>query len=109
MQPSTTGLTVFKGAKFHHDIVFKAGGVPVDLTGLGPFVSTFSHPTKDQVLATHTVTSDYDDTGAITVEVSAEQTGRLPLGFVRWGIRDSQNNPYVAAVCPVEFFSPPPA
>lgn len=111
MTPATTPLPIYKGAKFEHILTFYQGDTDdlLNLTGLGNFVATISHPVRDEVLVTLTVTSAYNATGTITITATAAQTDLLKLGTARLGVRDVNNNPYVASVCPVLFFSPNPA
>ena len=110
MTPATTPLPIYKGAKFEHllTLVDDDTGLALDLTGLDPFVATISHPVRDEVLITLTVTGGDDDTGTMTITATAAQTDLLKLGTARLGMRDAQNNPYIASICPVLFFSPAP-
>ena len=107
MTPATTPLPVYKGARFEHELAFFQGDTdtPLNLTGLGDFVATFSHPARDEVLVTLTVTGPYDANGIITITATAAQTDTLKLGSVRLAIKDANDDPYVASVCPVLFFS----
>jgi hypothetical protein len=111
MTPGILDIPIYKGAKWEHVLSFKVKGTqtPVDLTGLSPFVLTASHPKKDLVLVTGTVTDTDLAAGEITILFSAEQTDSLDLGIVRIGLRDAANNPYLANPVCVEFFSPPRA
>jgi hypothetical protein len=52
------------------------------------------------------VTSDYDDTGLITVTIEPEDTLALPLGKVRFGVRDAEFNPYIEYMPEVKWFTP---
>lgn len=111
MTPGILDIPIYKGAKWEHVLSFKVKGTqtPVDLTGLNPFAFTVSHPKKDLVPVTGTVTNTDLAGGEITISLSAEQTDSLNLGIVRIGLRDAANNPYIANPVLVEFFSPPRA
>lgn len=110
MTPGILNVPIFKGAKYEHLLTFKVAGTEtlVDLTGLSPFVFTISHPTKDLVLVTGTVTDTDLENGEITILATPTQTETLNLGYVRIGLRDVVGNPYLAETVPVLFFSPPP-
>lgn len=111
MKPGKLGAPVYKRAKFEHRLILKQKGTttPLDLTGLGPFVATLNHPTQDKVIATGTITSDYDDTGVLTFSFTAAQTDLLKLGTCRFGLRDAVNNLYIQEEIPVLYASPPAA
>ena len=108
--PGPLNAPIYKGAKYEHTLTFyvKGTATPVNLTGLGPFVCTVSHPKRDTILATFTVTETNLAAGQITVTGLPAQTDELDEGTVRLGIRDVQGNPYVANSVPVLFFSPDP-
>lgn len=111
MTPGDLDLPIYRGARwsFAFAFVVTATDTPLDLTGLGPFVCQIKDPRADRLLATATVTSDYDDTGIVTITLSATQTRALPLGKVRLGLRDAENNAYLEYMPEVKFFSPNPA
>lgn len=111
MTPGTFNIPIFKGAKWEFLLRFRISGTdtPVDLTNSGPFVAAIRNSKTKALLAQGTVTSDYDDTGLVTVKFLATQTILLPLGTVAFGVRDAHNNPYIQAEIPVKFFSPNPA
>lgn len=111
MTPGDLDLPIYRGAKwsFAFAFVVVATDTPLDLTGLGPFVCEVKDPRRDSVLATATVTSDYDATGIVTVTLTAAQTRSLPVGKVRMGIRDAENNPYLEWTPEVKWFTPNPA
>lgn len=110
----TTGalnIPISRRAKWSFAFLFVVTGTntPLDLTGLGPFVCQVRSLRKDQLLATATVTSAYDNTGIVTITLSAAQTATLPLGKVRMGLRDSQDNAYLEGTPEVVWFTPTPA
>lgn len=112
MTPATRNFDIYKGAKWGHTFTFLQSGTtdPFDLTGRGPFVFTVKKPNTDQTIFEATVTSDYDDTGAMSVEISSDQSDRLAIGSqVRYGLRDAQDNPYMVGVLNVKYFAPEPA
>jgi hypothetical protein len=112
MTPATRNFDIYQGAKWEHTFTFKVSGTetPIDLTGLGPFVFTVKKSRSDDLYFNATVTSDYDDTGVVTVTISAEDSARLPLSpAVRYGFRDALNNPYMVGELVVKFFAPEPA
>lgn len=103
-----TDLPISRGARWTFTFLLVETGTtdPVDLTGLGPFVCEIKDPRSDRVLATPTVTSDYDDTGRITITIEPEDTLALPLGKVRFGVRDAEFNPYIEYMPEVKWFTP---
>ncbi len=103
-----TALPISRGARwaFTFRIVETGTATPVDLTGLGPFVCEIKDPRRNGLLATPTVTSDYDDTGLITITIEPEDTLALPLGQVRFGVRDVTGNPYIEYMPEVVWFTP---
>lgn len=107
MTPGNIDLPFYKGAKFEYEFSFfdDETGLPLDLTGLGPFVASFDY---DSTTFDATVTSDYDDTGIITVSVLASITKDVPLGTIRFGIRDNLNNLYIESVLNVKYCTPAP-
>jgi hypothetical protein len=107
MNPATTPLPIYKGAKFEHTLTFYQGDTDelVDLDGLGPFAATIRHSVKDEVLLSLTVTVSALETGTVVLTATPAQTDSLKLGTVRLGLQDGQGNPYLASVCPVLFFS----
>jgi hypothetical protein len=112
MTPANHNFDIFKGAKWGHTLTLKVSGTqtPVDLTGLGPFVLTVKHPTRDEVLFNATVTSDYDDTGILAVAISSTQSDTLTIGTKpRYGLRDAENNPYMTGLLNVKYFAPDPS
>ena len=110
MTPGTLNAPIYKGAKYEHLLTVreKGSGDPVDLTGLGPFVFTVSHPSRDEELITVTAADTDLANGKITVTIAATSTDTLSLGSARVGLRDVQGNPYIQSTVPVLFFSPPP-
>lgn len=111
MTPGVLNIPISRRGKWSHAfaLVVTATDTPVDLTGLGPFVCEVRSLRKDSLLATATVTSAYDATGVITITLTAAQTATLPLGKVRMGVRDSQDNPYMEGTPEVVWFTPTPA
>lgn len=110
MTPGTLNVPIYKGAKYEHALTFYQAGTttPVDLTGLGEFKFTVSHPTNDTVKATGTVTVTNAALGKLTITVPANQTSKLSLGTARIGLRDGQDNPYIANSVDVLFFANQP-
>lgn len=108
MTPGDLNIPIFRGARwaFTFRLVVKGTGDPLDLTGLGPFVCEIKSPKANRLLVTPTITSDYDDTGTITITITPEQTLTLPLGPVRMGVRDAEGNPYMEGRPEVEWFTP---
>lgn len=107
MTPGTIDVAVFKGAKFEYEFAFfdDETGDPLDLTGLGPFVATF---TQGENSFDATVTSDYDNTGLVLISVDASITKDLVLGTIHFGVRDNENNPYIESILNVKRFTPEP-
>lgn len=60
----------------------------------------------DRVIVVPTVTSEYDDTGTITITMTPEQTRSLPLGNVRIGLRDYTGDPFLEWMPEVKWFTP---
>lgn len=108
MTPGELDIPIYKGSKwsFTFQFIQTANGNPVNLTGAGPFVCEVKKLREDQILATATVTSDYDATGTVTITLSTAQTGGLPIGKVRMGVRDANNNPYLEGTPEVKWFTP---
>lgn len=108
MTPGVLNIPISRGAKWQFQFAFvdPETGDPIDLTGLGPFVCEVKAPTADRLLVTPTVTSDYDATGLITITMEAAQTITLPVGKVRMGVRDNQDNPYLEGAPEVVWFTP---
>jgi hypothetical protein len=108
MTPGDLNIPIFRGARWAFTFRFVVKGTtdPIDLTGLGPFVCEIKDPRANRLLATPTVTSDYDDTGVITITITPEQTLSLPLGAVRMGVRDVEGNPYMEGMPLVDWFTP---
>ena len=104
----TVPFAVYRGAKFEHALtIVDDNDDPVDLTGLNPFVCEFVHPTKEITLTTLSVANTDLASGVITPTATAEQTAALTagIGAIRLRLKDAQDNPYIAATVPVEFFS----
>ena len=108
MTPGELNIPIYRGAKWSFAYAFVVVGTdtPLDLTGLGPFVCQVKDPRGDRVLATATVTSDYDATGIVTITLSSTQTRALPLGYVRMGLRDKEDNSYLEGTPEVKWFTP---
>lgn len=108
MTPGDLSIPIYRGARwsFAFALVVVATDDPLDLTGLGPFVCEIKDPRANRLLATPTVTSDYDDTGIITITITPEQTLALPLGNVRMGVRDAEGNSYLEGSPLVDWFTP---
>lgn len=111
MTPNVLTAPIYKGAKYEHLLTFYVKGTTtrVNLTGLGPFVCVFGSVNTEEVLLDLTVTEINLATGQLQITALGADTEELPLGPVRLGLRDAQNNPYVACVIQVLPFSPPPA
>jgi hypothetical protein len=105
-----TALAIYKGAKWEHTLTFYQTGTtdPVDLSSL-TFVLTFRHPTTKAFLfnGSATLTTDGTD-GKVTLLATSAQTDALPLGPIRAGMRDNEDNAYMEGVLNVEYFSPDP-
>ena len=108
MTPGVLNIPISKGAKwsFAFRLIQKGTNTPVDLTGLGPFVCEIRALHADRLLASPTVSSAYDNTGVITISMPAEVTATLPLGEVRMGVKDSEDNPYMEGTPEVVWFTP---
>jgi len=108
MTPGTTDIPIFRGAKWTFRFTFEvvATGEPLDLTGMGPFVCEAKKINKDEVLATATVVSNYDDEGWVEITFSPAQTAEFPLGEIRVGLRDTDFNPLLEWVPEVKWFTP---
>jgi hypothetical protein len=103
---------IYQGAKwsFVFALTQTSTGIPIDLTGLGPFVFELKRMTSDEPLVTGTAEVDPDpETGLITLTLTAAQTDALALGKVRLGLRDALNNPYMVGELNVKYFPPEPA
>lgn len=103
-------VPIYRGAKWSFDFLILVEGTdtPVNLTGLGPFVCEVKDFQRDRVIATATITSNYDSTGLINVTLTPEQTRALPLGQVRMGMRDAEGNPFFEGSPEVLWFTPNP-
>jgi len=108
MTPGDLNVPIYRGARwsFAFTLVVVGTNDPLDLTGLGPFVCEIKDPRGNRLLATPTVTSDYDDTGVITITITPEDTLALPLGNVRMGVRDVDRNSYLEGMPEVSWFTP---
>ena len=108
MTPGELNIPISRGAKWSFAFAFVVTDTddPLDLTGLGPFVCEVKAINANRLLATATVTSDYDDTGIVTVTLSSAQTLALPLGKVRMGLRDALDNSYLEGTPEVVWFTP---
>ena len=109
MTPGELTIPISRGAKWSFEFAFVTDDDaedPVDLTGLGPFVCEVKAINANRLLATATVTSDYDATGIVTVTLSAAQTLALPLGFVRMGMKDVEDSPLFEGTPEVAWFTP---
>lgn len=108
MTPGELNIPIYRGAKWQFAFQFMITDTetPMDLTGLGPFVCEIRDPRGDRLLATPTVTSDYDDNGTITITISSAQSIVLPLGKVRMGVRDALDNSYLEGMPEVKWFTP---
>jgi hypothetical protein len=104
-------LPIYQGAKWSHTLTITQAGTttPVDLTGLGPFVMEIRRVTGNGLLVSPTCTVATPANGQIAVLLTAAQTEVLPLGSVRVGLRDAQNNPYIEGETEVRRFTPNPA
>lgn len=111
MTPADFTIPFYQGAKWEFTFAFTdtATGDPLDLTGLGPFVLQVKNATETIDLATATAVSDYDATGLVTFSFTAVQTLTFPIGFVRVGVRDALNSPYMQGRADVLRFTPTPA
>ncbi len=105
-----TDLPIFRGARwsFTFTFVVVATDEPLDLTDLGPFVCEIKDARADRVLLTPTVESDYDDTGVVTITMTAAETRTLPLGYVRMGLRDFAGDSFLEWMPEVKWFTPNP-
>jgi hypothetical protein len=110
MTPGDPELPIYRGAQWAFAFLFVVVATedPLDLTGLGPFVCEIKDPRADRLLATATITSDYDATGTMTIVLTPDQTRALPVGPVRIGLRDAQGNPYLEWFPEVKWFTPNP-
>lgn len=108
MTPGDLTIPISRGAKwsFAFAFVVESTGLPLDLTGLGPFVCEVKAINADRLLATATISSSYDATGIVTIILSMEQTYGLPLGKVRMGLRDAEGNAYLEGTPEVVWFTP---
>jgi hypothetical protein len=108
MTPGDLTIPISRGATWSFEFAFvtEDTGDPVDLTGLGPFVCEVKSINANRLLATATVTSDYDATGLVTVTLSAAQTLALPIGAVRMGMKDAEDNPLFEGSPEVVWFTP---
>jgi len=111
MTPGILDVPIYKKARFQHTLTFYQGETDnvVDLTGLTPFVCVLSHIKTNAILATLTVTETDLTGGQITITATAAQTSELTLGPVRIGLRDVNNDPYIACTLQVVPFAPDPA
>lgn len=118
MTPATTTLKIFRGAKWDHEIHFLQTGTdtPVNLTGLAPFVMEIRRKQGSALLLSLTYTAVSLANGQIRFTATAAQTLSLPEPvspqqplFARYGIRDSQNNPYAEAIMEIHPFTPAPS
>ena len=108
MTPGVLTVPISKGAKYNFtfNLVEPTTRDPIDLTGLGPFVCEVKSFAGNRLLVTATVTSAYDATGQITITMNAAQTATLPLGQVRMGVRDDDDEPYMEGTPEVVWFTP---
>lgn len=108
MTPGEPNLPIYRGARwaFTFRLVATDTDIPIDLTGLGPFVCEVKDPRADRVLATATIESDYDDTGIFTMSLTPAQTRALPLGVARMGVRDAEGDPFLEWTPEVTWFTP---
>jgi hypothetical protein len=108
MTPGELKIPISKGAKwsFAFRLVVKGTNTPIDLTGLGPFICEVKAFNADRLLATPTIESDYGPTGVITITMEAAVTATLPLGKVRMGVKDTEDNPYMEGNPEVVWFTP---
>ena len=112
MTPGTITIPFYKGARYAHRLTLTntSDGTALNLTGLGPFAFTVKNARTGALLAEATLTSSYNSTGIIDVEILASVTNRFPLGTdaVSVGMRDNLNNPYIQATVDVLPFTPDP-
>jgi hypothetical protein len=111
MTPGTLSIPIYRGAKWEHTLLLKdsSTGLPLDLTGLGPFVFQIKPLQGNyETVPVVTVTSSYDATGLITISLTAAETLLITPMNIRAGMRDNFNNPYIECVLPVFDFTPDP-
>lgn len=111
MTPATQNFDIYKGAKWSYTFSFLQAGTttPVNLTGLVPMVFTAKKQNTDQTLFEAEVTVATPANGVVQVTISSDQSNLLVVGSqVQYGLRDSQNNPYMVGVLNVKYFAPEP-
>ena len=108
MTPGELNIPIYKGARWSFAFTFTETGTgdPIDFSGLSPLVCEVKHPKRDQLLATAEVTSDDYSTGIVTITLTAAQTLALPLGKVRMGLKDAEDNSLLEGSPVVSWFTP---
>jgi hypothetical protein len=109
MTPGDLNIPIFRGARWTFRFYIEENVepyAPVDLSGSGPFVCEVKDLRTGRLLATATVTSNYDEEGWFELTLEPEQTINFALGNVAMGVRDNNDNPVLEGTPEVRRFTP---